>query len=316
MHAALLELTAVGFPDGPSVMSQARAENFPVAARVLSHRDRRHLFAVYGFARLADEIGDELVGERLAALDWLELELDRAFAGQARTPLLRALEPTIFDCGLPRAPLARLIEANRMDQLVARYETWEHLLAYCALSANPVGELVLHVFGLASPERIALSNHVCTALQLVEHLQDVAEDLRRGRIYLPAEDLMRFGSSHAQLIDFRSDLGDAVSSGRLRGLAHRRPPSRSATRSRARAQLGEVVEFEVIRARELLGAGTPLVSAIQGREKIAVAAFVAGGCAALEQIERAGFDVLGGVPRPSRRGRLRALVSVLVKSRG
>lgn len=288
MNVALLELSfAPATPDARAVMSQAAGENFPVAARVLGRRHRERLLAVYGFARLADDLGDELPGDRLAALDWLELELDRAFQGEARNPLMSRLQATLADCPLPRAPFVALIDANRLDQRVSRYETWEQLRGYCELSANPVGELVLHVFGLATPERVELSNQVCTALQLVEHLQDVREDLERGRVYLPAEDLARFGCSHEQL----SSLGDS-------------------------ARLREAVRFEVERARELLAAGRPLVRSVPGRAKLAVAAFVAGGEAALEEMRAAGFEVVSsGVPSASTPRRLRALLRVLSESR-
>ena len=107
----------------------------------------------------------------------------------ARNGTAFAVTPTLRECALPREPFARLIEANRTDQRVARYESWEQLRSYCALSADPVGELVLRVLGRATPERIALSDSICTALQLAEHLQDVAEDVAAGRFYIPAEDL-------------------------------------------------------------------------------------------------------------------------------
>jgi squalene synthase HpnC len=312
MHAALLELASPEIPQAHAVMGRAGGENFPVAARVLSRRDRRHLLAVYGFARLADELGDELEGDRLAALDWLADELDRAYAGAARHPLLRGLQATLAECPLPREALVRLIDANRLDQRLTCYETWEQLRAYCELSANPVGELVLRVFGLATPERIAMSDRVCTALQLAEHLQDVGEDLERGRVYLPEEDLARFGCSHEQLTELASRAGVGLG---LRGVpaassAHSEDFGRSADRLRT------AISFETARARELLAAGMPLVASVAGRPKLALAAFVAGGRAALDEIERAGFDVLGGVRRASRSRRLRALARVLAESRG
>ncbi|HEX4838330.1 MAG TPA: squalene/phytoene synthase family protein [Solirubrobacteraceae bacterium] len=312
MHAALLEFSPPAMPNAQAMMDRAGGENFPVAARVLSRRDRRHLLAIYGFARLADELGDELEGDRLAALDWLEQELDRAYAGDARHHLLLRLQATLAEHDLPREPLLRLIDANRLDQRVTRYETWEQLRAYCDLSANPVGELVLCVFGLASPERIALSNRVCTALQLTEHLQDVGEDLRRDRVYLPAEDLARFGCSHEALARLGSRRGldlDMDLWGVLPGSTGLNEDGRQAERLR------DAISFETARARELLAAGAPLVASIHGRPKLAVAAFVAGGRAALDAIERVGFDVLGGVRRASRPGRLRALASVLAESR-
>jgi squalene synthase HpnC len=310
MTTALLDLTSPEILDARSVMAQARAENFPVAARLLSRSDRRHLLAVYGFARLADELGDELTGDRLAALDWLQGELNRAYAGKARHQLLASLQSTIAQCALPREPFMRLIDANRLDQRLTRYETWEQLQAYCELSANPVGELVLCVFGLSTPERIVLSDSVCTGLQLIEHLQDLREDVRRGRVYLPEEDLVRFGSSQEQLAGLvsRADM-DLDLGGVLAGSS-----TQSGEDRRHAIRLRETISFETARARELLTAGVPLVRCIHGRPKLAVAAFVAGGRAALQEIERARFDVLGGVRRAKRPRRVRALARVLAES--
>jgi squalene synthase HpnC len=264
------------------VMARVRGENFPVASHVLPRPVRRHLLALYGFARLVDQIGDEAPGDRLAALDWLERELDRAYVGQAEHPLLRALQPTLAVCRLPRRPFLALIEANRIDQHVSRYETWEQLLGYCELSANPVGELVLEVLGLATPERLALSGSICTALQLAEHWQDVAEDLVRGRVYLPARDMARWGCEERDL-----------------HAAHAGEPLR------------RLLAMEVGRTRELLDRGAPLIGTLHGRAKLAVAGFVGGGRAALGAIERAGCDVLAGPPRAGRVRRGLALISVL-----
>ncbi|HEX4187498.1 MAG TPA: squalene synthase HpnC [Solirubrobacteraceae bacterium] len=271
-----------GAPAADAVMARAQTENFPVASRVLPRRVRSDLLALYGFARLVDELGDSAAGDRLAALDWLEGELDRAFEGRARHRLLVRLQPTLREHGLPREPFVRLIEANRVDQRVHRYATWEELCVYCALSADPVGELVLGVLGVATPERIALSDSICTALQLTEHLQDVAEDLAQGRVYLPAEDLDRFGCTI-------EDLAAPHAGGPLR----------------------EVLAFEVARARGLLDEGAPLIGELRGRARIALAGFVAGGRAALDAIERAGYDVLAGPPRAGTPRRLRALAATL-----
>ncbi|HLH13706.1 MAG TPA: squalene synthase HpnC [Solirubrobacteraceae bacterium] len=272
-------------PAAEAVMARAATENFPVASRALPARERSHLLALYGFARLVDELGDSGAGgppERLAALDWLEAELDRALRGEASHPLLVRVGESIRRCALPREPFVRLIEANRMDQRVTRYETWEQLRGYCALSADPVGELVLGVLGLATPERVALSDSICTALQLTEHCQDVAEDLARGRVYLPAEDLRRFGCEERELAD-----------------AHAGQPLR------------RVLAFEVARARSLLDDGAPLLAQLRGRPKLAVAAFVAGGRAALAAIERADYDVLAGAPRAGRARRAASLLRTL-----
>jgi len=271
-----------------AVMARASGENFPVASRVLPRRARRHLLAAYGFARLVDEVGDAAPGDRLAQLDAIEAELDRAFAGRATHPLLVALQPTLRECALPRDPFARLVEANRLDQRVHRYETWEQLRGYCSLSADPVGEIVLRVFGVATPERVRLSDSICTALQLAEHCQDVAEDLRAGRIYLPAQEMARFDCREQDLA----------------------PPPGGAAGAPPRP-LVELLAFEVSRARGLLDAGRPLVGRLSGRLRIAVAAFVAGGEAALDAIERAGYEVRFGAPRATRLGRALSLAAEL-----
>lgn len=253
-------------------MAQAGSENFPVASYLLGRRDRAHLLAIYGFARLVDNLGDEAAGDRLALLDWLEGDLDLIYGpGQPEHPVMRALVPTVTECDLPALPFRRLIEANRQDQRVSGYETFDELIGYCRLSAAPVGELVLHVFGAATPHRIALSDQICNALQLVEHLQDIAEDYARGRVYLPRDDLRRFGCDERAL--------------GARGVS---------------PALRAVIAFEAARARSLLGAGAPLSRTLPLRPRLAVAGFVAGGRAALDALARAGYDVLGGRPRPSK----------------
>jgi squalene synthase HpnC len=267
-----------------AVMARSKGENFPVASRALPRRMRRHLLAIYGFARLADELGDEYEGDRLTALNWLEAELDRAYRGEAEHPLLCALEPTLAQHSLPREPFARLIEANRLDQRVRRYETWQQLLGYCELSANPVGELVLRVFGVVSAERIFLSDAICTALQLTEHWQDLAEDLARGRVYLPAEDLACFDCNERDL----------------------RAPH-------AGPRLRELLALEVRRTRALFDRGAALLDELHGRPRLAVAAFLAGGRAALDAIERADYDVLAGPPRAGHARRLLALARTLAR---
>jgi squalene synthase HpnC len=255
-----------------AIMARASSENFPVAGRWLPQPARSQLLAIYGFARLADELGDSAPGDRLAALDWLEDQLDRAFAGQVDHPLMAPLASTVAACQLRREPFLRLIEANRSDQRTRYYERFEDLLAYCELSANPVGELVLEVFGVASAERVALSNAVCTALQLVEHWQDIREDVMRGRVYVPLADLARFGCS---IDDLQAPC--VVESLRC------------------------VLELEAARTSALLDAGRPLVAGLRGWPRIAVAGYVGGGRAALSALARAEFEVLALTPRPSRR---------------
>ncbi|MHB8378550.1 MAG: squalene synthase HpnC [Acidimicrobiales bacterium] len=252
---------------------KACAENFPVASRLLPRDVRSSLMAIYGFARLTDDVGDEAHGDRLKLLDGLEAQLDLAASGDATDPTFQRLSPVIRNLNLPLSPFRRLIEANRMDQRVSRYRTFDDLVAYCMLSAAPIGEMVLAVFGLSSEERIKLSDKVCIALQLVEHLQDVREDAQRGRVYLPLEDMERFGCVENDLLR-----------------QHAAPATRA------------LIAFEVDRARDLLNVGVPLVSTLPLRPRVAVAGFAAGGVAALDSIERAGYDVLGVRCRPSKPG--------------
>jgi len=251
-------------PDAEAVLDRAGGENFSVASLVLGRENRDHLLAIYGFARLVDQLGDDAPGDRLALLDQLERELD----GAPSHPLMQRLVPTVRACALPRGPFERLIEANRRDQRITDYATFDELVDYCTYSANPVGQLVLHVFGAATPERIALSDSVCTALQLAEHWQDVAEDHAAGRVYLPAEDRERFGVAPA-------DLGGVTADEPLRRL----------------------LAFEVERGRALLDDGAPLVGRLRGRARLAVAGYVGGGRAAFDAVESAGYDVLAGAAK-------------------
>ncbi len=288
--AAVTSPGAPGAPDAAAVMSRAAGENFPVASRLLPRGQREHLLALYGFARLVDDIGDEgplSSARRLELLDRVDAELDAIYAGGVpEHPLLRRLGETVAACALPAAPLRALVQANRQDQVKATYDTYEELAAYCALSANPVGRLVLHVFGAVTPRRVARSDAVCTALQLTEHWQDVAEDADRGRVYLPRRDLERFGCTE-------SDLRARAASPALRAL----------------------MAFEVARARELFDSGAPLAHDLPLRPALAVGAFVAGGRAALDAIERVDGDVIARRPRPTGSQRLRALASTLARPR-
>ncbi len=274
-----------GVPGEADVMAKAGRENFPVASRLLPAADRAHLLAIYGFARLVDDLGDEAPGDRGRLLDWLEAELDRVYASGATHPLMARLAATVRARELPREPFLHLIQANRQDQTVARYRTYADLAAYCELSANPVGHLVLYVLRAATPARMRLSDSVCTGLQLVEHWQDVAEDLGRSRVYLPLEDMERFGCTEGDL-----------------------------AASRPSPAFRRLMAFEAGRARGLLDRGAPLARDLGGRAGFAVAAFVAGGRAALDAVDRAGFDVLGRRPRPSRSSGARALLRTLAGS--
>lgn len=261
-------------PTHEAVMAQAPAENFPVASAILPGRQRRQLMAIYGVARLIDDVGDESAGDRGENLDWLDAELDRVFSGSAAEhPTMRALAAAMRPSPLPEAPFRALVQANRQDQVVTRYETFNQLLGYCRLSAAPVGELVLHVFGAATPHRMALSEQICAGLQVLEHIQDVAEDHSRGRVYMPREDMERFGCSEA-------DLSAPHASDSLRAL----------------------LAFESSRAARLLDSGAPLARTLAVRPRVAVACFVAGGRAALDSLARASYDVALGAPSDRRVG--------------
>jgi squalene synthase HpnC len=269
-----------------ALVDKASLENFPVASRVLPRAVREQLFAIYGFARLVDDIGDRSPGDRLSELDWAERELDRALAGTADEEVFVRLGECARAIGADREPFACLIEANRQDQVVSRYETISGLEAYCALSANPVGRLVLKVFDRDEARTRALSDSICTGLQLVEHLQDIGEDFEVGRVYLPIEDLRRFAVTDEML---------AASS--------------------AAPELRRLVAFEARRARTYIESGLGLVRLLDAFGALAVAGFAGGGLAQLDAIERAGFDVLAAPVKASARAVARATLAVLVGRR-
>ena len=258
-------------PGLDELLRRRHRENFPVASVLLPARARRHLLAVYAFARLADELGDRYEGDRLAALDELEHQLDLALAGEDAHPAVTPVADTVRELDLDPTPLRRLLDANRQDQIVTGYETFDDLVGYCRLSADPVGRLVLGVFDQRDPRLLGLSDRVCTGLQLVEHLQDVGEDARDGRIYLPSQDLRRFGVEQTDL------------------LAVTAPPA-----------LRTLLRFEAARARWWLDAGTELLAHLSGWARLAVLGFVAGGRAALDALADADHDVLGRSTTPRR----------------
>ena len=254
--------------DVETVARRARTENFPVASLLFPRRLRPHLRAVYGFARLVDILGDEVEGDRVAALDELEREVDACYTGSPRWPVMQVLQPTITEFSLPRRPFLRLIEANRMDQRISEYETWDDLREYCRHSADPVGRLVLGLLRLdGDAELVAASDDVCTGLQLVNFLQDVPRDLALGRIYLPRADRAQFGVTELD---------------------------------RANPPLTGLLRFEAERARCLLSRGQLLQARIGGRVGRAVGLFARGGLAALDALEAARWDIFTQRPRPSR----------------
>jgi squalene synthase HpnC len=267
--------------DVAEVAAHARTENFPIASLIFPREYRPHLRAIYGFARLVDLLGDDWEGDRLEVLDELERQLDLCYDGEPDWPVMSELQPTIRACSLPPEPFRRLIECNRQDQRVSEYETWADLKAYCTLSADPVGRLVLGVLGHADDANlVSWSDDVCTGLQLVNFLQDVPRDLELGRIYLPARDRDRFVVTELD---------------------------------RPNEPLTRLLRFEAERARGLLAAGTRLREAIGGRVGRGVGLFAAGGLAALEALEHAGWDIFTQRPRPSRARLARAAVVAIVR---
>jgi squalene synthase HpnC len=288
------------------VVANASGENFPVALRMLPARHRKHLTNLYFFARLTDDLGDEareaatdgtvtkddVTDLRLRLLDELAADVDRIYSGKTpESPVIKAMAETVRECDVPAQPLLDLIQANRQDQLVARYRTYIELEQYCELSANPVGQIVLYIFGVATPRRIALSDSICTALQLAEHWQDVAEDLASGRIYLPGEDLARFGVTEA---DLAAPSLDGSSAGR---------------------NVKQLMTFETDRAERLLDSGAPLVHTLHGAARLAVAGYLGGGRAALAAIRGQDYDVLRGTPRPRKPRLAKELAKAYVTGR-
>ncbi|MGI8576634.1 MAG: squalene synthase HpnC [Nocardioidaceae bacterium] len=270
-----------------SLRSRGR-ENFPVALRILPAAVRSDLLAIYGYARYVDDLGDVGVGDRVKALHSVRSDVLALYdGGAAAHPAVTALRPTIERHQIPKEPLLRLVDANLMDQEVTRYPTFDDLLGYCRLSANPVGELVLHIFGENTDDTIALSDRVCTGLQLIEHWQDVAEDRANGRIYLPQEDLRRFGVGE-------SDLDQPVATASVRSL----------------------IAFETDRALCWLDAGAYLVSALHGWARLAVSGYVAGGRAAAAELGRHDFDPMSGVAKPGARKILSTWLRASVRSPG
>lgn len=285
-------------PPDAVVAAKAAGENFPVALRLLPSAKRRYLMAVYVFARTADDIGDRApVAERSGLLAELEADLRRLYSeddpprsvvpeARQMSPAVRGLREAVTRCGIPMRPFLDLIEANRQDQVVTRYQTADDLYGYCRLSANPVGRVVLYVFNRFTPERAELSDLICTGLQLAEHWQDVAEDYADGRIYLPAVDMAQHGCTEQELAE-----------------PHASPRCK------------RLMAFEVDRARRLLDAGSPLVSTLSGAARLAVAGYLAGGRAALTAIEAADYDVLAATPRPSRARTLSELIRAFARGR-
>ncbi|HYN16252.1 MAG TPA: squalene synthase HpnC [Terriglobales bacterium] len=258
-------------------LARTHYENFSVATWFLPKRLRQHFYSVYAYCRISDDLGDE-VGDpqqALALLDEWERELEACYAGEPRHPVFIALRETIRACDIPQHEFADLLRAFRQDQTVHRYETFDDVLGYCRYSANPVGHLVLYVCGYRDAERQQLSDSTCTALQLANFWQDVNVDWQKGRIYLPLEDMRRFGVSEREIAE-----------------------------RRATPEFLKLMKFEVERAREWFARGLPLAGRVDRDLAIDIELFSRGGQEILNAIERQGFDVLHARPVISKPGKL------------
>jgi squalene synthase HpnC len=258
-------------------LARSHYENFSVASWFLPPRLRQHFFNVYAYCRISDDLGDEVGNQAvsLQLLDQWEAELHACYAGSPRHAVFVALAETVRRFEIPQQTFADLLTAFRQDQRVTRYETFDDLLGYCRYSANPVGHLVLYLCGYRDPERQALSDCTCTALQLANFWQDVSVDFAKGRIYLPMEDLRRF-----------------------------QVPEQDIAAQHNTAQFCDLMRFEVDRSRQWFERGLPLVEKVDRELAIDLELFSRGGQEILNAIEAQGFNVLGRRPAISKARKL------------
>ena len=266
-------------PDTPPTLEEARAwcrrlaeshyENFHVASWFLPQRLRPHFHAIYAYCRVSDDLGDE-VGDPQASLALLDLwgtELDACYRGTACHPVFVALGETIRACEIPKEPFADLLVAFRQDQTVTRFPTMEDVFGYCRYSANPVGRIVLYACGYRDPERFALSDQTCSALQLANFWQDVRVDYAKGRVYIPDEDMQRFGIDEA-----------SIAAGNFT------------------PQFRELMRYEVDCAHRMFQAGLPLIRMVDRELALDLDLFSRGGLEILRAIERQDYNVLRARP--------------------
>jgi squalene synthase HpnC len=254
-------------------LASSHYENFSVLSTLVPTRLREDFAVVYAFCRWSDDLGDEMGSCQRAQelLGWWRQELDACFAGAPRHPVFVALQPTIARHNLPMAPFADLIAAFQQDQVKSRYATWAELEDYCTRSANPVGRLVLGLFQEATPERVALSDCTCTALQITNHIQDVRRDLlERDRIYLPRE-------ATAGIADFDERLRSSAVQG-------------FACDHRFLAEYREAIAPLVDRTWTLFGRGHALLPMLSAESRPVVRLFGQGGQTVLRSIQDWNFE--------------------------
>lgn len=254
-------------------LARTHYENFSVATWFLPRRLRQHFFNVYAYCRISDDLGDEVgdASTSLALLDQWQSELDACYAGTPRHPVFVALAETVRQFEIPQYEFADLLRAFRQDQTISRFETFNDVLSYCRYSANPVGHLVLYLCGYHDAARQQLSDFTCTALQLANFWQDVSVDFAKDRIYLPLEDLRRFGVSESDIADKRNT-----------------------------PAFCSMMKFEVERARDWFERGLPLIAQVDGGLAVDLKLFSRGGQEILNAIEKQGYAVLGNRPSISK----------------
>ena len=258
-------------------LAESHYENFHVVSRFLPKALRPHFQSIYAYCRISDDLGDE-VGDRSVALALLHLwgqELDACYEGRARHPVFVALAETIRACAIPKEPFADLLAAFRQDQTVTRYATMQDVLGYCRYSANPVGRLVLYACDEVNDENFRLSDATCTALQLANFWQDVRVDWAKDRVYLPQDDMRRFG-----LTD--ETIAKCVATPEFRAL----------------------LQHEVDYARALFEEGLQLIGRVNRELAVDLDLFSRGGLEILRAIERQDFDVLTARPALSKRTKI------------
>ncbi|MSQ32440.1 MAG: squalene synthase HpnC [Dehalococcoidia bacterium] len=265
-------------------MAKSHYENFTVPSFLLPREKRKHMYSIYAFCRYTDDIGDEAKGDRLALLDRWEHDLELCFSGTGISAPMVALQQTVQEFRMPKELFTRIIKANRMDQETGRFEMYADVLNYCEYSANPVGRMVLYLFGYSDPERQRLSDATCTALQLTNFWQDVAGDYKRGRIYIPLEDMRRFGYTEQML-----------------------------AKGEYNSQFREMMTFEVNRATKLFNEGWKLTKTVNSVLRIDLKLFSLGGMAVLDGIKRIDYDTLHKRPTVSRLRKALLIASVLMR---
>lgn len=283
-----------------AALARSHYENFNVGGWITPKEKLPHVYAIYAWCRMVDDLGDEAVPcksatspqqagrpdkavteHRLARLEWWEEELEAMYSGAPTHPISMAVQQTARVFGIPPEPFRRLIHANIMDQGSGRFETLDEVLEYCTYSANPVGHLYLHLFGYAERRLLTLSDQTCTALQLTNFWQDVSRDYHeRGRVYLPQRDMGRFGVTE-----------DDIATGNVT----------NAFRSLLRH------ECEI--AMNMFRQGVPLVDELDRKARLPVALFTRGGVAVLDAIRRQRYDVLSQRPALSKQRKAWLLAS-------